>query len=86
MERGPGLGVLVRRGRDSHGRPDCVDPGGVDVETEEEVGDGGEEAGGPVAQVVKEHLGQDQPDNANCGVGPDSHLLDSHQFALNQQS
>ena len=51
--RGPGLGVLVRSGRDPHCRPHCVDPGQVDVEAEEDVGEGGEETDGPVTEIVE---------------------------------
>ena len=75
----------MRRGRDPDGRPDCVDPGAVEVQAEQEVAQGGDQAGGPVTQVVEEHLGEDHPDDADCGVRPDRHLLDPHQLALQEE-
>ena len=82
MERSEVLRVLVCRRRDPHSGPDCVDPGQVDVHTEQEVGDAGEEAGGPVTQVVEDYLGQNHPDYTHGGVGPDRDLLDPDQFVL----
>ena len=65
MNWGPLLTVIVRTWRNSDSRPDRVDPGDVDVETQEDVaGAGGGGAGGPGGEVEHHQLGDDQPDEA----------------------
>ena len=85
MEGGPGLTVLVLGGRHPHRGPHCVNPGQVDVDAEEEVGEGGHEAAGPVTEVVEQDLRENHPDYTHGGVGPYSDFLYSDQFALQVQ-
>lgn len=82
MKVGDNIRLLARSRGHLDGWPDCVDLGGVDVEGEEEVREGGEEGDCPVTEVVEHQLAHHDPDNTHNGVAPHCHLLHPQKLAL----